>query len=167
MKQLKRWCILGIFFVLAAGTLSHFLYDWTNKNFLIGFFTPVNESVWEHMKLLFFPMLLYSIPMAFQLKENNPCILSSLCAGILAGTLLLPLFFYGYTYLLGKDMLFLDLTDFALSVILAFFLVYKFTLSCRLQNYTASLCLAVCILFLCFVLFTSYPPDLPIFYETG
>ena len=103
----------------------------------------------------------------FQLKENNPCILSSLCAGILAGTLLLPLFFYGYTYLLGKDMLFLDLTDFALSVILAFFLVYKFTLSCRLQNYTASLCLAVCILFLCFVLFTSYPPDLPIFHETG
>ncbi len=167
MRQLKRWCILGIFFVLAAGTLSHFVYDWTNQNFFAGFFTPVNESVWEHMKLLFFPMLLYSIPMAFQLKENKPCILSSLCFGILSGTLSIPLFFYGYTYILGKDMLLLDLADFALSVILAFFLVYKSALSCRLQAYAASLCLAVCILLLCFVVFTSYPPDLAIFHETG
>lgn len=120
MKQLKRWILIGIFFVLTIGTLSHFLYDWTNKNFLIGFFIPVNESVWEHMKLLFFPMMLYSFPMIWKLKEPYPCIISSICFGILAGTLFIPAFFYSYTFLFEKDILFLDLADFALRIIIAF-----------------------------------------------
>lgn len=58
-KCLKTYTIIGVFFVLAAGSLAHFLYDWTGSNAIAGLFVPVNESVWEHMKLLFFPMLLY------------------------------------------------------------------------------------------------------------
>ena len=63
MKQLKAYTIVGFFFVLILGTLFHFLYEWTNQCYIVGFFAPVSESVWEHMKLLFFPMLLYvSLP---------------------------------------------------------------------------------------------------------
>lgn len=46
---------------MILGTLNHFLYDWSGKNPVIALFTPVNESVWEHMKLLFFPFLLLSL----------------------------------------------------------------------------------------------------------
>ena len=60
MKQLKHCTFIGVIFVLIAGTLAHFLYDWSGKNFVIGFFTPINESIWEHIKLLFFPMLIYA-----------------------------------------------------------------------------------------------------------
>lgn len=65
MKHLKRYTIIGIIFVLITGTFAHFLYDWTENNHIVGFFTPINESIWEHMKLLFFPMLIYSVFIIF------------------------------------------------------------------------------------------------------
>lgn len=163
MKRLKCYTIIGIIFVIITGTLFHFLYNWTDKNFIVGLFTPVNESVWEHMKLLFFPMLLYSFVMILNLKTDYPCITSSLCFGILIGTLLIPTFFYAYTFVLGKNTLFFDILIFLLSVIIAFFIAYKLTLSCNLQPYTFLLCFLVGVLFICFVLFTFYPLNLKIF----
>ena len=131
MNRLQSYIIAGILFVLAAGTLSHFLYGWTGNNFIIGLFTPVNESVWEHMKLIFFPMLFYSIFASAKLKADYPYIASSLCFSILIGTLLIPVLFYAYTYILGKNFLVLDIIIFALSTALAFFTAYKLTISCR------------------------------------
>ncbi|WP_286082764.1 DUF6512 family protein, partial [Parablautia intestinalis] len=69
MKSLKQYTAIGIIFVLLAGTLAHFVYDWSGNHAVIGLFTPVNESIWEHMKLLFFPMLLYAFFAAHHLKE--------------------------------------------------------------------------------------------------
>lgn len=101
MKQLKHYTINGILFVLVSGSLTHFFYEWSGHNPIVGLFTPVNESIWEHMKLLFFPMLAYSFFMVFKLKADYPCIRSALCFGILAGTLCIPILFYTYTALLG------------------------------------------------------------------
>lgn len=70
MKHTKRDIIIGILFVLVTGTLSHFLYDWSGRLPVVGLFAPVNESVWEHMKLLFFPMLLYALFLCLKYKEN-------------------------------------------------------------------------------------------------
>ena len=53
--------IAGILCVSILGTLLHFTYRWSGRNPLIGLIAPVNESVWEHMKLLFFPMLLFGL----------------------------------------------------------------------------------------------------------
>lgn len=163
MKQLKIYTIIGIFFVFLTGTLSHFVYDWSKHNSIVGLFAPVSESVWEHMKLLFFPMLLYSLFVIFKLNQNRSCIASSFFFGILTGTLLIPVFFYGYIVVLGKDVFILDLLTFMLSIVIAFFLAYRLTLSCSLQSYTVLLCTLVCILGICFVLFTYHPPDLEIF----
>ena len=60
-KKLLCYTIAGIVFTSILGTLAHFIYEWSNENFLVGLFTPVSESTWEHMKLLFFPMLLYGV----------------------------------------------------------------------------------------------------------
>ena len=163
MKHLKRYTIIGIFFVLITGTLAHFLYDWTGNNYIVGFFTPINESIWEHMKLLFFPMLIYSLFIIFKFKKIYPCITSALFFGILTGTLLIPLFFYAYTSLLGKDIFILDIGTFILSILIAFWLSYKLTLSCKLEPYTLLLCCFICSLFICFILFTYHPPQTKIF----
>lgn len=163
MKQLKRYALIGILFVIITGTLAHFLYEWTGENKIVGLFTPVNESVWEHMKLLFFPMLLYSIPAIQMLRKNNPCAVSSFCFGTLAGTALIPILFYAYTSLLGKSILPLDIGIFIISTVIAFYAACQLTLSCRLQSLTVALCISVMLLALCFLLFTYHPPDLPIF----
>lgn len=163
MKHLKRYTIIGIIFVAVAGSLAHFLYDWSGNHYIAGLFTPVNESVWEHMKLLFFPMLLYSLLMIFKFRKQYPCVTSALCFGLSLGTLLIPAFFYAYTAVLGKNALILDISTFILSVAIAFWLSYKLTLSCKLEPYTLLLCCFVCILFICFMLFTYHPPAAKIF----
>lgn len=162
-KQLKRRTIAGIFFVLIAGTISHFLYEWTGKNPIAGLIFPINESVWEHMKLLFFPMLLYAPVFLFRERERRACALSAFCLGILIGTACIPVFFYAYTFFLGKSILAVDLLIFLLSAVIAFGITYRFTISCRMQNYTAFLCLMAGVLLVCFLVFTYRPPDLALF----
>ncbi len=143
---------------MITGTLSHFLYDWTGNNHIIGLFTPVNESIWEHMKLLFFPMLLYSLFIIIKFQRKYPCITSALFFGILIGTMLIPILFYAYTVILGKDIFILDIATFILSIIIAFWLSYKLTLSCKLESYTFFLCYVICIIFISFILLTYHPP---------
>lgn len=163
MKQLKLFTIIGILFVVVTGSFAHFLYDWTGNNFIIGLFTPINESIWEHMKLLFFPMLIYSFPAAYKLKSDYPCIAPALCLGNIIGTFLIPVFFYTYTCIFNKDIFILDIGTFILSTIIAFYITYKFALSCKLKSYAVILYGIIIILFLCFMIFTVCPPDLKIF----
>ena len=165
MKHLKRYTIFGIIFVLITGTLDHFLYAWTGYNHIAGLFTPINESIWEHMKLLFFPMLIYSLIMFLKFHSKYSCITSALSFGIIVGALLIPLFYYAYTSILGKNVFILDISTFILSIIIAFWLSYKLTLSCRLESYTSFLCILVWILFVCFLIFTYHPPDTTIFQD--
>lgn len=165
MKHLRQYTIWGIIFVLIAGTLAHFLYDWTGNNRIVGLFTPINESIWEHMKLLFFPMLIYSLIMILKFRRKYSCITSALCFGILTGALLIPLFYYVYTYILGNNVFMMDISIYILSIVIAFWLSYKLTLSHRLESYTSILGMLVSVLLVCFFVFTYRPPEAVIFQE--
>lgn len=165
MKELKRYTIIGIIFVLITGSFAHFVYGWSNQNHIAGLFTPINESIWEHMKLLFFPMLIYSFFMTYKFVQEYPCIISALSFGILAGTFLIPLFYYAYTDILGKDIFILDIGTFILSILIAFWISYRLTLSCKLESYTFLLCLLVCLLLACFLVFTYHTPHFAIFQD--
>lgn len=163
MKQLKHYILIGIVFVTMTGFLSHFLYDLSGHNLIVSLFTPVNESIWEHMKLLFFPMLLYSLIMICKFRRQYPCIASALFFGILTGTLLIPILYYAYTYVVGRNYFIADISIFILSIVISFGLTYRLTLSHRLESHTFILGLSVCILLVCFMLFTYHPPDSTIF----
>lgn len=165
MKHLRHYTIIGIIFVLVTGTLSHFLYDWSGQNPVVGLFTPVNESVWEHMKLLFFPMLLSSLIIILKYRRQYPHIASALFFGILTGTVLIPIFYYAYTSVLGTNYLALDIGVFILSIVISFWLTYKLTLSHRLENHTFVLGLLVCVLLLCFLRFSYHAPHTVIFQD--
>ena len=170
MKTLRRYTVIGILFVMLTGTLAHFLYDWSGRHAVVGLFSPVNESVWEHMKLLFFPMLLYALFMISRLKTEIPRLPSALWAGDLAGTFSIPFLYYVYTSICGRDVFLLDLATFLFSVLMAFLIVCKLASSCKAKTLKALsgsfgivLGCAVCILFLCFLWFTYHPPRAEIF----
>lgn len=163
MKHLKRSAIHGTLFVLTFGSLFHFFYEWSGKNYIVGLFTPVNESTWEHMKLIFFPMLLYSFLMPTRVKEEFPCITSSFLSGIITGTMLIPVIFYTYTGILGYHVFILDFLTFVISVITAFYVAYTRALSCRAEKYASFLLVLTCLMGLCFLLFTYAPPNLGLF----
>lgn len=165
MKKLKHYTITGAIFVIITGTISHFIYEWSGRQFLLGFFFPVSESTWEHMKLCFFPMLIYSCFMNKRWKDAYPCVTSALLFGTLLGTFLIPVIFYTYTGIIGRNYLFLDIATFIISVLLAFLCVYRLTVSCKMFSHTFLLGSLVFVMAICFLMFTYLPPNLGIFIE--
>ncbi|MDD6627897.1 MAG: DUF6512 family protein [Lachnospiraceae bacterium] len=163
MSKLKLYTIAGTIFVIITGSLAHFVYEWSGKNFILGFFFPVSESTWEHMKLCFFPMLIYSFFMNKRLKDDYPCVTTALLSGILLGTFFIPVIFYTYSGILGSNYVPLDIAVFAISVIIAFWAVYKLTLSCKMISCSFRLGLFIFVIAVCFLVFTYIPPDIGLF----
>jgi hypothetical protein len=166
MNRLKVYMAVGVVFVLIVGTLAHFVYGWTEGNFVVGLFVPVNESTWEHMKLVFFPMLLYGAFMENRLSKDYPCILSAVCAGVLSGTWLVAILFYAYSGILGFNVLALDLAVFIVSVIAAFWIAYRLTVSryCnKILKIQTLLLAAVGVMAVCFMVYSFNPLNLGVF----
>lgn len=128
MTELRRYAVIGFFFISILGTLSHFFYQWSGENPMIGLFAPVNESTWEHMKLLFFPAVLYLI-LTYKKNSRFPGLVPAAILGILIGTFFIPIIFYTYTGLLGYHLLFLDVITFYLSVAAACYTTCRFARS--------------------------------------
>lgn len=165
MKNLKPYFIKGFLFVVITGSIAHFVYDWSGGNTFLGFLFPINESIWEHMKLCFFPMLLYSFYLNTKLENSYPCIRTASLFGIILSTFLIPVLFYTYSGILGHNYAILDIMTFVISVLLSFAAMYKLTLSCALSSYKAPLSILVLLLAICFFLFTYNPLNIGIFTE--
>ena len=67
MKKIK---IIGIFVIFIISFISHYVYDLI-PNFFTSILFPVNESIWEHMKLIFTSYVFYGIFDYLLLKKNK------------------------------------------------------------------------------------------------
>lgn len=162
-KSLKLFLLTGILIVSALGALSHFVYEWTGQNQLAGLFTPVSESVWEHMKLLFFPMLLTALFLTVLLKRTYPYIFTGMLAGLLTGTAGIPVLFYTYSGILGYCIPAVDIAIFYINVGIGSFVAYQLTISVYAESLHHLLCCLALLTLAAFVLFSYEPPTLGIF----
>ncbi len=162
MNSLKRFCLIGAIFTMVVGTISHFVYEWSGNNFLVGLFFPVNESTWEHMKLIFFPMFAYALVAGKKVEEQYPCIYNAMFKGILVGLAMIPVLFYNYTGILGFNVDWLNIAVFVISVLVAYYAVYKTAKKCTGKD-SKVLRYMMYILLLLFMIFTVYPPSLGLF----
>ena len=101
-RSIGAWELLGFGVTSLGGTLLHFLYDWLGSAVLVAPFSGVNESTWEHMKLLFWPMFIFAIIQSFFFKEIKGfwCVKMR---SILLGLMLIPMLFYFYNGVVGKS----------------------------------------------------------------
>lgn len=162
ITKIKGYLIISSIFISILGTLLHFTYEFFDKNFLIGSFSAVNESVWEHLKLLFFPMLLSTLFGYFYIGKNVSTFLCSETIGILASMLFIIVFFYTYTGIIGRSIVFLDITSFYVAVILGNYLTYKLIYN----NFNCNSIIAIIILIvilMSFIIFTYFTPHIEIF----
>lgn len=164
-KKLLAYTIGGAVWVSVLGTLLHFAYEWSGSNRIVGLFTPVNESTWEHMKLLFFPMLVYILFEYFQLKEDFPGNLCGGFTGILGGTIAIPILFYGYTSILGRNFMAVDIAIYYISVIIGFAVSYYLADQCEQGIYKVAVSGIIALLAIAFIIFTYNPPDSRIFMD--
>lgn len=165
MDKLKKYLLIGTVFTVVVGIISHFVYDWTGGNFLVGLFFPVNESTWEHMKLVFFPMLVYSLWATGKLKGESECISKAFSIGILAGTFAIPVIFYTYSGVLGFDVAWINILTFIVSVVIGFIVAYVTAETCEDDKYSRVLKLVLFVMIIAFMVFSYYPPDIGLFIE--
>ena len=111
---------MGFSVTSLAGTLLHFLYEWLDKAVWIAPFSSVNESTWEHMKLLFWPMFLFALLQSrfFQDQIDFWCVKWK---GILVGLFTIPILFYTYNGILGKSPDFINIAIFFIAAACAYF----------------------------------------------
>ncbi|MFX0059133.1 MAG: DUF6512 family protein [Candidatus Heimdallarchaeota archaeon] len=162
--------ILGAFFVIIIGAVFHFIFEWSNQWLPLGAIAPVNESVWEHLKLVFWPLIFFSIIEYFPIKnEANNFLLSKLVAIVIAEITILVTF-YSYTAVLGTEILLVDILSFIIGVILGYIASYRILKLKTAPNWSMIASFATIILLgIIFVVFTYFPPEIPLFEdpETG
>lgn len=163
-----KWILFGIPFVIIAAFPLHFLYERSNNNLFVGLFAPVNESVWEHLKLVFWPILLwwglgYSI---LKNKIDKEKWFVSLAISQISCVLFIVSFFYVYTGAFGIESLFLDILSLVLGVIVSQLLavhIYKYSHPSRFIFYVS---ISLIIIMACsFIYFTFNPPHIPMFLD--
>ena len=164
MKKIK---IIGVFVIIPLSILCHFLYEW-NSNFIFSVLCPINESIWEHMKLMATPFLLYGIFEWIYYKKKNinyDNLLISLCISIIVGIIayLVPYLiidkFISHNMILSISLLFLD---YCFMEYLSFKIIN--TNKIKYSNY-----IGIILLFLIYFMFyylTYNPPHTYLFYDT-
>ena len=108
--------------------LLHFLYHWTGENGFIAAFSATNESVWEHLKLVFFPMLVLGIVEYFFVKDKVNNYIEAKVIGIFATISFVVVVFYTYTGMLGTNFFLFDILIFIASILLGEWIAYQFFL---------------------------------------
>lgn len=157
--NLKKWEIWEALFVACFGTLWHFVYEWSGKNFLIGLAAPVNESVFEHLKLLLFPVFLFTLLEYKCLTKLRGCLLWRKWKSMAAGLGFIVLFYYSYTGILQRNIAWLDIGSFYGATVLNSFLAYRMLKApCKKEGKHALLCMAWVISVLLMIFCTLYPP---------
>ena len=162
-KTLNKWQLAGFVFTSLAGTLLHFLYDWSGGSPIIAPFSGVNESTWEHMKLLFFPLFVFALieyHLAGKSQRDFWCVKLS---GTLLGLFLIPALYYGYTGAFGVSLDWLNIAIFYITAAAVFFweaLHFGRDDSCITPRAAIIVLIAIAIVF---VLFTFFPPHIPLF----
>ena len=163
-NKLLRFQIISVIFTWILGTILHFTYEWSNQNALVGLFSAVNESTWEHLKLLFFPMLITTIIGYFYLKpkEEYKNFLCAKTIGILTSLAFVVIFFYTYTGIIGTNFATLDIGSFFVGVLLGEYVAYKLTI--KISRCKKGLAIfALALLFICFIAFTYKAPQIGLF----
>ncbi len=164
----KGSVILGIIFCVGLGVLLHFTYEWSGYNKIVGYFSTVNESTWEHLKLLFVPVVIYTLLQWLFCKKASPGFMLARVASLLIGMLFIVSTFYTISGIIGKpDISVINISIFVLGVIITFLLtevVQSFMFYA--PKYSNTIAVIIILIFaLLFVLWTYNPPAIGLFKE--
>ena len=159
------WQASGFGLTTLAGTILHFLYDWTGGSIFVAPFSGINESTWEHMKLLFWPLFFFALIQRLFFKDRQDFWCVKLMH-ILLGLVLIPVLFYTYNGAFGKSPDWVNIAIFYISALLAFLFEWRAfkhdPLPCRHPRIAFAV---ICLIGVLFVVFTFSPPQIPLFQD--
>ena len=163
--KLKNTQVIVILFSLILGTLLHFTYEWSGNNLFVGSFSAVNESIWEHLKLVFYPMLIAMIIEYFFVKKDVNNYIEAKTIGIFTAIFFIIVSFYTYSGIIGTSVIVIDILIFIISIILGEYVAYRL-MKRKDESTVLTTSLSIIILLfllLCFIIFTYAPPEVNLF----
>lgn len=161
-KRILKYEIISTIFIILLGALLHFTFKWSSSNPIIGTFSAVNESVWEHLKILFFPMLITTLVGQLYLKKYKPNYLAIKTQGILLALAFIVIFFYTYSGIIGNHYPLVDIISFVIAVLIEEIYTYKKLKTSTIKNNNLAI-ITLTLLSISFIIFTFYTPQLGIF----
>lgn len=163
-RSILKWQIVGFIFTSILGVVLHFLFDWTNQNIIVSSFAAVNESIFEHMKLLFFPMFLFSLVQSRFIGKEYSDFWCVKLLGIVLGVLLIPVLYYTINGIFGLTPDWVNIAIFFISALASYYvetkLFMKKSINCK-SPVTALVIL--CLIALLFMIWTFKTPQIPFF----
>lgn len=166
-RILRSWEFAGFFFIFFMGALFHFVFEFSGYNSLVGLIAPVNESVWEHLKLVYFPGLMFLIIEYFFVGKKFQAFFmgKAISLYIMCGTILGG--YYLYTLFI-EDNLVYDIILMALSIVIGQIVSYYISVKIRISAWTVVVSwLAIIALGILFVIFTFNTPELEPFKDSA
>ena len=162
-KSARKWELIGIIFIVILGGILHFAFEWSGEWRPLALIAAVNESVWEHLKLGFWPALIYFLIEYGYIIKSTSNFLIAKAIGIYLIPITMTALFYLYTAFV-EDMLVADLIIFVLAIVIGQLSSYKMLTTRTWPSWMNGLGLALLILLtIAFSTLTYYAPHLPIF----
>ncbi len=163
-KSICLWQFVGFVFSSVLGVLLHFLFDWTGGSLSVAPFSAVNESIWEHMKLLFFPMFAFAIIENRYMGKEYPYFWRIKLIGIVLGVVLIPVFYYTSNGAFGKAPDWVNIVIFFVSAGVSYvagnWLFKQAFINCK---WNSKALFTLWMIALIFVIFTFFPPEVSLF----
>lgn len=163
-KELFKLEIIGSIFIIIAGTLLHFAYDWSQRAVWSILFGAVNESVWEHVKIFTLPYIVWAIIEIAKVRVPIRKFVVSKTIGLYFLILITIVFFYIYSGIVGRSILPVDIISIVVWVFLANIISYKLvTSNLNLNQWFTISCFLVLLFIAMFFTFTVNPPKIDLF----
>lgn len=166
-KKILKLEIIGFIFTSVLGTLMHFFYEWSNDNSVVGLFCPVNESPFEHLKLLFFPFLIWTFVEVIKLSQDKFNVYFAKLIGIISGIFFTLAVFYISEGMFGRDFDFVNIASFFIGVFAAYIISYNIIKSSKGKGLINGISFALLIIIaIGFMFLTYFPIHIPFFMDS-
>ena len=159
-KSLIAFAVISL-----LGVLFHFTYELSDENKIVGLFSAVNESIFEHQKLIFYPAIIYSAFEYFKMPKKYKNYTAAVTLGIISAIIFIITAFYTYSGIIGKSYTFVDIALFFIGVMVFLkvrnIIIKNSFFESRLLNTIAVISLII--MAVLFTVWTFSPPRLALF----
>lgn len=161
----KRYLISFIIFSI-IGTAMHFVYDIIGSNIILNGIVPINESVWEHLKLIFYPSLIFFVcNYDYKAKNNKATYTASFVTASTISMLFCIMSYYSILYFFKFVPGVINIVIYYLSMFILFVLMYimNYITEELHDNFNFFCEITILIYIFIFYIYTYFPPNLIIF----
>lgn len=146
---------------IALGTAMHFAHHLPFFNDVLRCIFPANECVWEHMKMLFYPMLLTSIYLCLKEKSIKP--FGGMIASVLVCIPIQIFLFYIYWIFTHHSILIVDIIAYVAVMIFGYIMGNKFSHSEKIRSHSTMFIIISIALMVLIGVLTFIHPDINLF----